>query len=164
MELWHKLTIPLLAGLVFLSGCASFDGRTLKPGVAGEADVRQLMGTPAAVWPEAGGGSLMSYPRGPLGLYTYMVRIDRNGRLVAIEQVLDETHFNKVRSAMSKDDVSRLIGPPGSARDYVRPSEIVWDYRYRDVWEYESIFSVIFGADGKVKSTISLREERGSRK
>jgi SmpA / OmlA family len=163
MQLSHRLNFALLAAIVFLSGCASFDGRGLKPGEASEADVRQLMGAPAAVRPVAGGGSVLSYPRGPMGLYTYMVRIDGNGRLVAIEQVLNRAHFDKVRSGMSKDDVSRMIGPPGAIRDYLGPNQIAWDYRYRDVWEYVSVFSVVF-ADDKVDATFSLREERGSKK
>jgi hypothetical protein len=160
MKLCHRLDIAILAGVAFLSGCASFDGRGLQPGVASEADVRQVMGAPAAVWPEADGGSLLSYPRGPMGLQTYMVRVNANGRLAAIEQALDMTHFNRVRRGMSKENVSRLIGPPGFVKTFQTPNLIFWEYRYRDVWEYVSIFSVIFGADGTVDSTMTLREDR----
>ena len=149
------------AGIVLFSGCASYDGRGLQPGVASEAEVRQRMGAPAAVWPEAGGASLLSYPRGPMGLNTYMVRIDRNGRLDAIEQVLDRTHFDRVRRGMNKENVSRLIGPPGEIKVFQTPKLLYWNYRYRDAWETVSIFSVIFGADDTVDSTMSLREERG---
>jgi outer membrane protein assembly factor BamE (lipoprotein component of BamABCDE complex) len=160
MKRCHRLGCAILAGVASFSGCASFDGRGLQPGVASEADVRQLMGAPAAVWPEASGGSLLSYPRGPMGLQTYMVRIDANGRLAALEQALDKTHFDRVRRGMSKDDVGRLIGPPGTSKAFQKPDLIFWEYRYRDVWDYVSIFSVIFGPDGRVDSTMSLREDR----
>ncbi len=159
MSLCHRLTFAVLAVILLLPGCASFDGRTLKPGVAGEADVRRLMGAPAAVWPDADGGKLLSYPRGPMGLQTYMVRIDSGDRLASINQVLDEAYFNRVQRGMSKEDISRLLGPPREMTVFQRRNETAWDYRFRDIWGYVSIFSVIFGADGTVKSTVAIREE-----
>ncbi len=149
----------IFAVILLLPGCASFDGGTLQPGVACEANVRQLMGAPAAVWPDAGGGKLLSYPRGPMGLQTYMAHIDSGGRLVSINQVLNETYFNRVQRGMSKEDISRLLGPPREIIAFQRRNETAWDYRFRDTWGYPSIFSVIFGADGTVKSTVTIREE-----
>lgn len=153
--------IPGLAALVFalVAGCASYGGWNLKPGASGEGQVRQTMGRPALEWEESDGGKLLAYPRGPMGLHTYMVRIDGGGRLTRIEQVLDEDHFALIRHGMSEEDVLRTIGPPSRTTPFRMRNELAWDYRFRDLWGYPSIFSVIFGADRRVKTAVRVREE-----
>jgi hypothetical protein len=117
------------------------------------------MGTPATVFPEPNGGTLLAYPRGPMGLQTFMVRIDENGRFVSNQQVLDEKHFADVKRGIGPEAVSRLLGPPFQTVAFERRHETAWDYRYRDTWGYVSVFSVIFSEDGKVKTTVNVREE-----
>ncbi len=166
MKLFDKASLAVLSAALILSGCVAFGGVGLKPGTATESDVRQAMGEPAQVWPEAGGGKLLSYPRGPMGMQTYMVRIDSSGRLASINQVLDDRYFlGTVQRGMSKDDIGRVLGPPGEVVAFQRRNEIAWDYRYRDSWGYPSILSVIFGPEGTVNSTVSVREgpREGSR-
>ncbi len=159
MSLWRRSSFLVGSLVLLLPGCASYSGAGLQPGVATESEVRQRMGPPAVVWPDAHGGRLLSYPRGPMGLQTFMVRLDGNGRLLSIEQVLDEAHFNRVQRGMSKEDIGRLLGPPRETMAFSRRNEVAWDYRFRDTWGYVSIFSVIFAPDGTVKSTVTLREE-----
>jgi hypothetical protein len=156
-----QLRASLLACVaLLLAGCASYDGRGLRPGVATDADVRQLMGTPAAVWREPDGGTTLAYPRGPAGLQTFMAHIGSGGKLTSIEQVLDEQHFRRVvTQQMTEQDVTRLLGPPYRTMRFAMRDEVAWDYRFYDAWGYGSVFSVIFAADGRVTGTFTAREQ-----
>ena len=135
-----------LLGLTFLAllaGCASYSGRGLKPGIASETEVKNLMGEPAATW-EMPGGFVWAYPRGPLGLETFLVRFDENGKLVLIEQVLNDDRFAQIKTGITHDDVFHLIGPPFQTITFPRTDTTSWDYRYRDTWSQSALFSVIF--------------------
>ena len=145
---------------VLLSGCASIDGLGLKPGIATETDVRHLMGDPSLEWSEATGEKVLAYPRGPIGLQTFMVRLDKNDRLIVIDQVLNDKHFNKIQAGFNETQVTRLIGRPYRIIPFKRKQEIAWDYRYQDDWGYSSVFSVIFNETGIVKTAVRIREER----
>ena len=93
--------LAILAGAALLSGCASYDGRGLQPGVSSADDVVALMGTPAMQWQDADGRRQLAYPRGPEGLQTYMAFIDTQGRLERIEGVLDTKHFARIEPGKS---------------------------------------------------------------
>ena len=60
---------PIIALIIALliAGCASHDGRGLKPGVSNLDEVIQLMGEPAMRWQEPDGSQRLAYPRGPAG-------------------------------------------------------------------------------------------------
>ncbi len=143
--------------LALLAGCASYSGRGLKPGIATETEVREEMGAPAATW-ETPGGSTWAYPRGPLGLETFLVRFHASGKLELIEQVLDDDHFAQIKAGMTQDDVLHLIGPPFQTIKFPRTDDTSWDYRYRDTWSQTALFSVIFDQAGLVKGTFKQRE------
>ena len=143
--------------LALLAGCASYNGRGLKPGLSSENEVQQVMGVPAATW-ETPGGSAWAYPRGPLGMETFLVRFDENGTLASIEQVLDEEHFAQIKGDMTQDDVLHVVGPPFQILAFPNLNEVSWDYRFRDLWGYSSIFSAIFDEAGLVKRTFRQRE------
>ncbi len=141
-----------------LAACAAYDGRGLRPGVATEADVRRVMGEPALEFGLPDGGRRLAYPRGPLGTETFMARLGPDGRLVGIEQVLDEAHFARIRVGASRaEEVRRLIGPPYAVESYPRQGQTAWVYRFTDLWSYPADFSVIFGPDGRVADTVTIR-------
>ncbi|MBI4754710.1 MAG: outer membrane protein assembly factor BamE [Betaproteobacteria bacterium] len=150
--------VAALAGLLVLGACAGVDGRGLRPGVATAEAVRAQMGEPYAVMREADGGQTWQYPRGPLGRQTFMVRLGADGRLVGIEQVLDDTGFGRIAAGQSRDDVLRLLGPPCCVIPFERRGETAWDYRFTDVWLRPAIFSVIFDDAGRVRSTLVVPE------
>ena len=68
MKVWVSL-VSAVTGLMLLSGCASYSGGSLVPGTATQADVRQLMGEPAAVHKGTGAQAIESweYHAGHLG-------------------------------------------------------------------------------------------------
>ncbi len=146
--------------LALLAGCASYSGSGLKPGIATETEVMAVMGAPAATW-KTPVGSVWAYPRGPWGLETFLVRFDADGKLALIEQVLDEEHFAQIKADMTQDDVLHLIGPPFQTLTFSNLNEVSWDYHFRDLWGYTSIFSAIFDEAGRVKRTFRQREGEG---
>lgn len=143
---------------LLLAGCASYSGAGLAPGRSTQAEVAAAMGEPALRFEDAGGGATWAYPRGPMGYHTYMARFTSSGILAGIESVLDPDHFARVTPGLPLEDVQRLIGPPRRTERFARRDETVWDYRFMDAWGYPSQFSVMFGADGKVRQTLTWRE------
>lgn len=151
-----SLTLLALAA----AGCASYNGYNLKPGVATEANVRSTMGPPAMEFTERDGSRRLAYPRGPLGTRTFMAELGPDRVLQAVNQVLSDDTFYRIQPGLTRDDVLRLIGPPGQTMAFPRSQTTAWDYRYTDTWGYTAIFSVTFDRNGVVVSKISQRLER----
>ena len=146
-----------------LAGCAGYGGTGLQPGQASADDVLRALGAPALQWTDADGSRQWAYPRGPMGVHTFMVFIAPDGRLQRIDNVLDEEGFARVRPGMTQHQVLRALGPPQpiwtvyfQARD-----ELVWEWRYCDAWAQLARFDVLFDATrGVVRSTLSQRESQ----
>jgi outer membrane protein assembly factor BamE (lipoprotein component of BamABCDE complex) len=154
------MDLPLkLAATLLLAGCAAYDGSTLGRG-ATEDEVRRAMGPPALVLPNPDGSRLLAYPRGPLGTQTFMVEMDRDGRLRQIRRALGDDTFHRIRPGMTRDEVLRLIGPPFETGEFPRLGQVAWDYRFVDTWGYTAIFSVMFDRKGVVVSKFTRRIER----
>jgi SmpA / OmlA family len=114
-----------------IAGCASYSGRGLRPGVARLDSVIALMGQPAMRWQDPDGSIQLAYPRGPEGIHTYMVRLGPDGRLISIDNVLDDVHLAKVRPGMTEAQVLRILGPPDYPRNkyFKARDELVWEWR-----------------------------------
>jgi hypothetical protein len=157
------MTMPrlyLLLAACIAAGCASYDGRGLRPGVSTEADVRSLMGAPAAEFTESDGSRRLIYPRGPLGTRTYVAQVGPDRALRAIDQVLNDDTFYRIQPGQTREDVLRMIGPPGDTMAFPLSGNYAWDYRYTDTWGYLAVFSVTFDRGGTVVSKITQRIER----
>jgi outer membrane protein assembly factor BamE (lipoprotein component of BamABCDE complex) len=148
------LLLALLA-----SACAA---QSMRPG-ATEAEIRQAMGPPAMELRDPDGVRHLAYPSGPFGLQTHMVRIAPDGRLRAVEQVLDDARFDAIRPGMTSDELLRHIGPPGERMRFDNLRQTSWDYRFRDTWGYIAILSVMIDDRGLVASRITQRLERERR-
>jgi hypothetical protein len=152
-----------LLAVLFAAGCASYSGRGLEAGVSTEAQVRGLMGTPAAEYAGPGGSRNLAYPHGPLGIETFMAEVGPDGRLVAVRQVLNEENFRGISRGMTRDEVLLRIGPPGETMEFPNLKQVAWDYRFRDLWGYTAIFSVSLDRAGLVVSTFTRRIDLGRR-
>jgi outer membrane protein assembly factor BamE (lipoprotein component of BamABCDE complex) len=128
--------------------------KNMTPGVTTEAQILAQMGKPETTRTFTDGSKRFEYPRGPQGLNTYMVDIDRDGRLQAITQVLTADNFAKIRSGMSEDEVRRLLGKPGQVAVFPLKPETVWSWKWREggVTE-EGIFNVHFDRNQRVYTT-----------
>ncbi|ASL42682.1 Multidrug efflux pump subunit AcrA [Burkholderia sp. AD24] len=128
--------------------------KDMTPGVTTEAQIRDQMGKPETERTFTDGSKRFEYPRGPEGLNTYMVDIDRDGKLQAITQVLTAANFAKIHIGMSEDEVRRLLGKPGQVAVFPLKPETVWSWKWRErgVTE-EGIFNVHFDEFHKVYTT-----------
>ncbi|WP_144154167.1 hypothetical protein [Paraburkholderia sp. BCC1885] len=172
---FRLLTVAVLAVSLALAGCDDQQGqravqklkdlfnavkpdalllKDLTPGVSTEEQIRRQMGKPETERDFTDGSKRLEYPRGPQGLNTYMVDIDRDGKLQAITQVLTAANFAKVQMGMSEDEVRRLLGKPGQVAVFPLKPETVWSWKWREggVTE-EGIFNVHFDAFHKVYTT-----------
>ena len=154
-----KRSLLLLVALL-AAGCASYDGNTLKAGVSTEAEVRGVMGQPAAEFAAGDGSRRLAYPRGPMGTQTFMADVGPDGRVTSVRQVLNDDTFHQIRAGMTRDEILRLIGPPGDTMAFQRLRQTSWEWRYVDVWGYHAIFSVNFDENSVVVSKFTRRLER----
>jgi len=158
-----SLRISLALSLL-LTACAGYSGSGLVADESALDTVIQAMGQPRMEWAEPDGTQRLAYPRGPMGVHTYMVLIGADGKLQRIEDVLNPQSFGRVRPGMDKDQVLRTLGPPEptwtayfKARD-----ELVWEWRYCDEWNKLARFDVLFdGAREVVRSTMTHPEDCG---
>jgi len=172
---YRLLTVAVLAASLALAGCDDQQGQRavqklkelfnaikpdalllkgLTPGVTTEAEVRNQMGKPETERTFTDGSKRFEYPRGPQGLNTYMVDIDRDGKLQAITQVLTAANFAKIQPGMTEDEVRRLLGKPGQAAVFPLKPETVWSWKWREGGvTQEGFFNVHFDAFHKVYTT-----------
>jgi outer membrane protein assembly factor BamE (lipoprotein component of BamABCDE complex) len=69
--------------------------------------------------------------------------------------------FAQVHTGMDQAEIAHMLGAPDQTMRFPLSSNEAWDYRYQDRWGYIAIYSVTFGPDGRVASTISNRINSG---
>lgn len=117
------------AALAALMSCAGYSPRGLPLG-ASQAQAIEQMGQASGRYPLDGGGERLEFWRGPYGKHTYMLDFDAGGRLIHVEQVLDEAHFSALKVGMPAEQVLRRIGHPSEASYLPRQKHTLWSYRY----------------------------------
>jgi SmpA / OmlA family len=155
-----KLRMAIISVLL-LGACASYSGHGLKPGEDRLEDVLRVMGQPAMRWQNADGSTQLAYPRGPMGFHTYMVYLESDGKLRKIGNVMDQKNFSRIQPGMTKEQVLRILGPsfPGWTAYFKMRDELVWEWRYCDVWNEAARFDVLFdNSKSTVRSTMSQTE------
>ena len=128
----------LAAGLALtalLVGCANPD--QIPPGTAA-ADVVQTLGRPTGRYPLPEGGERLQYSRQPAGQQVFNVDLDAGGRVVRVEQALNETLFaQRIQpDRWTREDVLREYGPPAQTMGVHNFKGVIWLWRYADgpVW------------------------------
>ena len=119
----------LLFPALFAAGCASFSA--INPGVSAR-QVETLVGAPANVWKNADGSEVWEYPRGPLGVETYMVTLGSDRVVREVRQALSDETISKLHVGMSRDEVRRLLGSPRDIGFSDLNDEEIWSWRYRE--------------------------------
>lgn len=140
-----------LLGLFTFGGCDQQRIDQLQENVSTEADVRARLGEPARIWPEADGAQTLEYPRQPEGRVNYMVTIGPGGTMTALRQVLTPENFARVQPGMEPLAVRRLLGQPAREVTYDHSRETDWDWKWLDMRTRPMVFTVHFGADGRVQ-------------
>ena len=129
MNTTFSRALLLLFPALLAAGCASFSAIT--PG-ASAPQVEKLVGAPASVWKNADGSEVWEYPRGPLGVETYMVTLGSDRAVREVRQVLSEEYISKLHVGMSRDEVRRLLGRPRDIGFSDLNDEEIWSWRYRE--------------------------------
>ncbi len=121
--------VLLLFPALLAAGCANFSAVT--PGASAQ-QVQALVGAPANVWKNADGSEVWEYPRGPLGVETYMVTLGSDGAVREVRQVLSDETIAKLHVGMSRDEVRRMLGSPRDIGFSGSADEEIWSWRYRE--------------------------------
>jgi len=100
--------------------------------------VQAKLGAPASVWKNADGSEVWEYPRGPLGVETYMVTLGSDRAWREVRQVLSEEYISKLHAGMSRDEVRRLVGRPRYVGFSDHTDEEIWSWRYRE-WKVRTM-------------------------
>ncbi len=134
--------------VVALGGCAA----ALVPGTSREPDVIARFGTSLEESQLPDGGRVLEYPRQPLGLENWRVSLSPDGTVRAVEQLLDEPHFARLKPGMSMDEVKRVLGRPYGTSHYSNLDEDVVSWLYRDPFT-RMFFNAHFDVAGHLKFT-----------
>jgi outer membrane protein assembly factor BamE (lipoprotein component of BamABCDE complex) len=138
-----------------LPACDYVNLKEIKPGVTTQADVRSRMGEPGFIHWNDDGTATWEYARQPNGSSCYMITFGQDHVVAKVEQVLNDANYAKVRVGMSKDDIRRLLGAPGSKQTFDNLREEIWEWRIEGMPPMdEAYFMVHFDTDnGGVKKT-----------
>lgn len=148
-----------LLGIALLAGCDPQRVAKLEEGVATEVDVRKQFGDPVTVTIASDGTRTLDYPRQPEGWTNYVIKIGPDGKMSSLRQLLNEDNFARIRPGMDAQQVREALGRPAEQKRYDLKNEEVWSWRYKPVNE-SRLFTVTFGADGKVLATAKADDPR----
>ncbi|MEK6244203.1 MAG: hypothetical protein AABM33_06845 [Pseudomonadota bacterium] len=145
--------------MMLLAGCASFDGRGLVPEQSTAQDVAALMGTPADRITVSGGDTIWYYPRAPMGMHTFAVRMSSAGVLRSIDQLLTEQNLrNLVAGVTTGSQVREVLGPPWRTTRTDRMQRDVWEYSMLNSAQWPFYLYVQLSYDGIVREVLLLKD------
>lgn len=151
--------ILALLAAAMLSGCTSYGGSGLVPGKSDAKEVEALMGQPAERLTLAGGESAWYYPRNPAGPHTFVVRLNAQGVVQAVEQRLTVENLARlVPGTTTAAQVRELLGPPWQVTHMARQGRDVWHYRMEDGALVRHDLYVQLSADGLVREVLMLKD------
>ena len=145
-----------------LMGCSG--GSALAPGRSTEADVRAVMGEPVETRRRADGETVLWYsheiPDRAYGRGNYAARIAPDGRLISVEQRLNDVNIAKLLPDVSRtEDVRDALGPPHLSYRLRGKEREVWEYQLEGFQRPLTLF-VQFSSDQIVHEVFML-ERRG---
>lgn len=145
-----------------LPACDAVNLPELKPGVSTASEVRARLGLPGAEYQNDDGSVTMEYSRQPEGVVCYMITVGKDQVMQKMEQVLTEANYARIKTGLSKDEVRRILGKPGSIQQFKLKGEEVWDWKVAGtIPTEEKHFHVHFGLNtGMVTGTSSRVEAK----
>ena len=150
-------------GSGLLPACDVINLPEIKPGITSAAEVRTRMGEPGFQHQNSDGSVTWEYTRQPAGIHCYMITIGSDQIVKAMDQVLTQANYGRVREGASMEEIRRLLGAPGSKVVYNNLHEEVWEWRIEGtIPTEEAYFMVHFDTvQGGVKKTSSRVAMRG---
>lgn len=144
------LVLLLVLAVMALAGCDPQRVAQLEEGVSTEVEVRKQFGDPVTITVQPDGSRVLDYPRQPEGWTNYVITIGADGKMSSLRQLLNEDNFARVQPGLTSQEVRTLLGRPARVQRYELKNEEVWDWRFKQHGHDSKLFSVTFGADGKV--------------
>ena len=143
-----------LSAVLGLSGCAS---APRLPSYATEAETITARGEPGARLENDDGTRTLQYATQPKGTTCLMVQVDAEGKVLRIWDALGAANLRQVKPGLSKDEVSKMLGPRLSERTYPGTDDEVWEWNIRHRgYGIATTFNVHF-TKGFVKYTKRIR-------
>lgn len=151
---WITTSVAAVA-TILLPACDYANIKDIRPGVTTQAEIRARMGEPGFVHWNDDGTATWEYARQPNGSNCYMISFSPDLIVSKVEQVLNETNYARIRDGLSKDDVRRILGAPGSKVVFDNLQEEIWEWRIEGMPPMdETYFMVHFDTrHGAVKKT-----------
>jgi len=116
-------------------------------------DVLKQAGKPDATIELVDHSLRLEYPRAPEGTSTWVVKIDGEGRVKSIEQVLTAQNIALIQPGMSKIEVRDILARPSQETSFALKRETVWSWYWQEQPHQAAYFDVHFGPDDKVSTT-----------
>lgn len=160
-----RMLLALLA-ISAAAGCASYDGRGLVPGQSTAADVERVMGAPAEKR-QVGSETWYFFSRQPYGRVMYVARVGSDGRLLALEQRLNDATVAKiVPNSTNAQELRDLLGPPYTAVQHPRMERDIWTWWMRHYGDPGVPVELVvqMSPDGVVREVYLLQQGRGNQK
>lgn len=156
-------TLATALASALLPACDIVNLPQIKPGITTATEVLERMGEPGFRHWNDDGTATWEYSRQPAGVHCYMISFDRQQVVARLEQVLGDEYYARVRPGMSKDDIRRLLGTPGSRTMFDNLREEIWEWRVEGIPSTEeTYFMVHFDTEhGGVKKTSSRVQPKG---
>jgi hypothetical protein len=159
-----RALLPILPiATLLLAACASFDGYSLTPGESSVEEVEKVMGAPADKRAGPGGETWYYYPRQPYGRKTFVARIAPDGRLIALEQRLNDENVAKlIPNTTRVEQVRELFGPPYQAQRFDKLERDIWTWHMRRYGDpgIPVALHVQMSMDGVVREVYIIDESR----
>ena len=156
----------LLCGVLALFGlaaCEEFAIKDLRPGVSTGFEVRDRLGPPGIEWRNGDGTVTWEYSMQPAGVTCYLITIDANNVVQAVDQVLTEAQFARITPGLDETQVRRLIGKPAKTTFHALKQETVHDWLIDNSDRLALVyFNVYFDQQGRVVRTGRYTERLGN--
>lgn len=154
LPIWLSTAFAALVAAV-LPACDFINLPEIKPGLTSASEVRQRMGEPGAQYANDDGSVTWEYDRQPNGIHCYMITIGPDQIVQKLEQVLTESNFAKARDGLSKAEIRRFYGRPGSIQRFDNLREEIWEWRIEGMPPMEETYFMVHfdSASGLVKKT-----------
>jgi hypothetical protein len=143
----------LVAAAALIAGCAAspFGGYNVAAGTPRDAVIAR-MGPPQRVFSLPNGGERLEYSQQPWGQQAYMVDLDGSGRVLRVQQVLNEPNFQRiVPGQWTRDDIEREFGRPAKIDRVSSWPGPVWTYRWKDRVNTDMFYWVYLDANNVVQ-------------
>jgi hypothetical protein len=144
--------VAIVSLTIGLAACVQ-PWQAFQPG-ANQSDLVARFGPPKEVYDLPNGNKNLLWPTRPLGETTVGAEISPDGKLVKLQQVLDQANFGRVVIGQwTKHDIQINFGLPEETAYFPLMKREVWSYRYVENNVWYKLYHFYFDDQGIVRLT-----------